>query len=454
MFSSLPKIFGLGTQASGAPPKTSIDVTPEAEIFPDAFEPSPINPNTTMPAALPPAERHHNQVKDSYARTVGLEQFLTYSVGGVLEGIGKFYQRTCQEPEKFQPYLTNPFARVMSDTLLTENMRQYLNSEDMAKTMAPLLGECGMFVGNLVKVMAGFWANRRYSALGKASQDNAILKKASDFNSLRNKLYITEKAAFTGGGLLAGAATLLSSHSGLDWLCQKATLFCGTDATEALPQIYDTASVASAAGAVGAMLLAQVAVLGASVASWKGNGDLIRKYLQNPSDLAVAREATKVTGLNLTKGTWAIATLGLFLYMSAVPEAMRHDELLEHLHIKNTPENKNLGDFYDLLVQSSWELPDYFIWTGFLLLVLPNLIMLGLDFKQIYQGGNKTPDPSNEITDRTYHSLGAVIDTLYIFGGYFTASLALQPVGAMLNGLGGALGSAQLWYKNKLNKTG
>jgi hypothetical protein len=251
---------------------------------------------------------------------------------------------------------------------------------------------------------------------------------------------------------LAGAATLFSSHSGIDWLCQKTTFFCGIDATEALPQIYDTASVASAAGAVGAMLLAQVAVLGASIASWKGNNELIRKYLKNPSDLAVAREAAKVTGLNLTKGTWSVATLGLFLYMTVLPETLRHAEVLEHLHIKNTPENENLGDFYDLLVQSSWELPDYFIWTGFLLLILPNTIMLGLDLKQIYQGGNKTSDASNEITDRTYHSLGAVIDSLYIFGGYFTASLALQPVGALFNGFGAALGSAQLWYKNKLNK--
>lgn len=237
---------------------------------------NPAHLNTSQPEYMSPRQ------KQQFQRTQTTEQLINYSAGGMVEGLGKFLQR-----EGRHRYLEHPLAKSMFTPFLTAMTRlaetttgHELDSEELEKVLQQF-GSWGMGAGNLIKVSSNIWALIQFKRMAKGSQDSQILKKISQGNSLRNIFYLAEKASFT----TAGALYMVGDN-------------------------YPS---------IAFMLLAQTAVLANAYISMKANGPVIRKFWNNPTDMDLFRDASKITGLNLAKGIWASATLGVVTYLTAVP---------------------------------------------------------------------------------------------------------------------------------------
>lgn len=350
------------------------------------------------PSQEPVSSEAQQAAKTRFALIQAMEQFSTYGVGGVVEGMGKFFQRDGRDR-----YFDNPAANWFFGPLhtLVQAIAEFLGLEVDVKA----LGSAGMSAGNLVKVGTNVLAWRNYRAMAR-SIDYDKIRKAAFGNSWRNACYLVEKGGFT----LAGACYATGN----------------TDV------------------AVAAMVVAQTAVLVNAATTLHGNREIITRNFHDPNHLRMARDAAKITAINGAKGLWALTTLGAFVY-AQLPDVAKAQLPL------NLPATGTADDNYHILVQANWELPPAMIAAGVIMMVVPPALSFALHTKHAIA----TPEQditNGARTDRVYHTLGATADVCNGVGGYYTAFLFWQPLGALFNGLGSLFSLAQDRRKAWLNR--
>ena len=347
--------------------------------------------------------------KDHFDRIQASEQFYSYSIGGVIEGLGKFLQRTDRARYFDHPVagpLFTPFFK-----LAEKSARIFLGNTaspaELHEFMDDKLGGIGIFLGISFKWASNLIAMLRYRKLAKINPDEKIIQQVSEGYSIRNICYLAEKISFSlAGGFFAAG--------------------------------HQPAAVVS-------MLLSQGCALVLAPVTLKANWQVIRDFAQNPQSLKLARDASKITGLNLSKGLWAGATLTKF--GSSL--------------IANPSEDFSPAYYYDLLVQNSWDLPTTAIIAGGCLMVVPNLLAMALDLSntvkapQINGNNGQIADstPESKKQRRRYYGLGTVADIFNAIGGAYTASLLWQPLGALFNGMGSLFSFLQSRYKTRHHLT-
>lgn len=364
-------------------------------------------------APLKPNQDQYKTVSASHKfdQIQSQEQLLAYGFGGLTEGLGKFLQRDGRER-----YLEHPLAKWIftpfynSATYLIQSLNDSeTSSEEIEEQLTSIIGGGGIFIGNSFKWLSNIISMVRYRRLAKESNDARAIKKASEGNSVRNMVYLTEKVTYS----LAGA-------------------------------LYATGQVELS---IGSMIVSQAAALSLAGISLKANSNIISSFWKNPHNLKMARDASKVTGINLAKGLWALSTLGVLTYVTVLPTSI-HDQI--NLGIGNKIPSQNLDDFYNILVQNSWELPWYMIGAGAIFMVAPSLLTFALNTKHAWKASpvnGETAEMDLENQDlniirkrRIYYMIGATSDVCNGIGGYYTASLFWQPLGAVFNAAG-SLGS-------------
>lgn len=380
-----------------------VSKTPERRFVPAWLTPPrPLNLVPTPPQMSPSAGNKQN-ARDRFALVQAVEQFCTYGVAGVLEGMGKFFQRSERDR-----YFDNPMANWFFGPLHASALAlaDALGVEPQAmEAFFKSIGSIGMSAGNALKVGTNAWAWGTYRKLAREVSYEKI-QKAAFGNSWRNVLYLIEKGGFT----LAGAS-------------------------------YAAGYVSPA---VAAMVVVQAAVLVNAATTLDGNKDIIAKYVRDPDNLRMARDAAKITALNSAKGLWALTTLGALAY-TQLPEEIKQEVPFA------LPECGSADATYHVLVQANWELPQIMILLGIAFMVLPPALSFALHTKHALIAPDK--DIANGArTDRTYHMLGATADVCNGIGGFYLASLFWHPLGAVFNGLGSLFSLAQDRRKAWLNR--
>ncbi|MBU0505444.1 MAG: hypothetical protein ABII18_12210 [bacterium] len=385
------------------------------------------------------------EAKEEFARTAVQEQVGVYSLGGMVEGVGKFLQRASMSPEKRDAYIEeHPIASVIFKPIhkgaewLAGVVNPEGSEESVLTNSLKQFGDLGASIGNWLKVGTQIWAARKYNKLSKQSNDAEIVSSAAKANSWRTRIYLIEKVA------LAGAAGL-----------------AGIECFElALP----------------VMALSQGLVMVAAGVSIKGNWPVIKQYKDSFKSLANARDMSKITGLYLAKAFWALATLAAYGYVNLPKGIQERTDLLSKFGFDLVPP-ENREQMYDLLMQSSWELPSYIIFTGGIFMVAPAAFSLAIHGTKMVQEANRVhkirvaarkhikkvengEDPLVETQEFPiakseknpglgFYVFGALADSCNIYGGWCTASLFWQPLGAIFNGVG-SLFSA--WQNRILGK--
>lgn len=391
--------------ATSVPTSTlhSVSQVPARRFLPSWLAPAKLSAPVLLPPSTPPDPSEKQVARDRFALTQSVEQFCTYGVGGVLEGMGKFFQRS-ERGRYFDNPMANWFFGPLNASALA--LAETLGIEPQAmEAFFKNIGSIGMSTGNFLKVGTNVWAWKTYRKLAREVSYDKI-QKAAFGNSWRNVLYLIEKGGFTFAG-----ASYATGHVSL---------------------------------AVAAMIAVQAAVLVNAVTTLGGNRDMIARYVRDPDNLRMARDAAKITALNSAKGLWALTTLGALVY-TQLPDEMRKEVPL------NLPEGGNADATYHLLVQANWELPQIMIFLGIAFMVLPSALSFGLHAKHAIIAPEQ--DITNGArTDRTYHMLGATADVCNGIGGFYLASLFWHPLGAVFNGLGSSFSLAQDRRKAWLNR--
>lgn len=367
----------------------------------------------TTPGALMPGINSHPPTPESiFERIQSREQLSNYSVGGTIEGVGKFLQRTDRWRYFEHPVAAPLFTPVQA--LAKWGARLYLgpdvSNEEMDLFLNKIIGGAGIYVGNFIKVASNLIAMKQFRKLAQNSNNAKIIKKASEGNSARNICYLTEKCTL-------GASALLYKFG------------------------FEQAAVAS-------LLVSQTATIILAPVTIKGNWGIIKTFSTN---LKSARDACKILCLNVTKGIWASSTLGLFGLIHLAPESVKQNVLSDTL-LKQISDALGTGGSYNFLMQNSWELPSAAIVIGAILTVTPPAIALAINTTGVIQAGKiakakpeVTPEISNKM--RLDSAMGAAADVFNMIGGYYTASLLWQPLGAMFNGVGSLISFVQSRYK-------
>lgn len=354
--------------------------------------------------------------EDHFDRIQATEQMMTYSAGGWLEGLGKFLQRTDRDRYFDHPIASpifTPFFSAMKFCAEAIVGKDNIAVEIFLKNK---IGNAGFSVGNFLKMASSLYARHRYHKLARVSKNEKIIQKASEGNSTRNICYLAEKASFFIAGQLFAFG-------------------------------HEHAAVAT-------MFFSQLATLALVPITLKANWNLIGNFRKNPRDLKVARDASKITFLNLTKGLWSVSTLGLFSYLCFRPASALSAGASDTSR-SNLPSAK---DLYDILMQNSWELPPALIIAGGILMITPGLIAMTLDARNIAKapainGNGETPHadttPETITKRKIYYGFATTADFFNVIGGFYTASLLFQPLGAIFNGAGSLISYFQSRYKTK-----
>lgn len=368
-----------------------------------------------QPSPIPPTHPVKNTPENRYERIQATEQMIMYTPGGITEGLGKFLQKSARDQYFEHPVASlifTPFysaARFCSKMVLGKNA----SDEEISMFLDDTIGGSLVSVGNAIKSGANIFALLKYKKLAKLSHNEKITKKAAEVSSIRNMIYLSEKLSMT----LAGGLFARGHHE----------------------------------SAVMAMLLSQSLIVALAPITIKANWGKIKNFKTN---LKAARDASKHLFLNLTKGVWATATLGLFAYLGLGSSASKA-KVLESLGMPDLPAANSARDFFDILIQNTWELPTCMIVTGAVLLVAPPALTLALNVKGFVKpssiNSKNTQEFSRDLirTKRVDAGMGAFVDVLNMIGGYYTASLIWQPLGAIFNGTGSLVSFMQSRYRTK-----
>lgn len=359
------------------------------------------------------------EADDKFNHNTILEHVGMYTVGGLVEGAGKALQR-----EGFTTrFLDHPVAGPIFKPL-------YLGARSIiearrdgpveGKELDAALKEMGKSiagVGNWIKVGVNVIIGAMNLFLArKAGVASAKLQtSAAKFASIKNVAYITEKTTMALGFSLAAAHHMNAAIAVLG-INQVAIL------------VASGMAIASNMPTIRRGIIPWLPIIGDKA---KQSDDTLRK----------ARDCLKGVSVYAAKTIWAACTLWRFGAQNATP--LISDGTL-------IPQEQN----FDILAQNNWELPVVGNAVG---LILMTGVPMAFGAYHLYHAGKvafgkREQDAQAGVANSlSYYLHGAAADALGALGGYWTAFLYWQPLGAVPLGFGSIF---QLLQSRAARKTG
>lgn len=391
-------------------------------------------------ATTPPAQiQKRKQGSAAFEAALAAEKSLCLGLGGGFDSLGLIAQRLGGGKEAFlEFYEHNPVGRFFanftgagSGAPIAENigaMLRHMNetlgidADFFNHYIAPLF-EGGSFeeiknnldvremftrkgnfivsAGTLYKIIMNLVMAKVYRRIATLSEDPK-LKQALNGNSLRGASYAFEKS----GLFFAGITYNYMDGWAYDGILDNVVL----------------ASLCMGANHIGKL------IGGAAVVY--GNSRFIWENLDCCDQLAHVKEMASNLTITLSKALKSAYTLGFMAWMAT---------------LNGIGDNKAL---YGMLTQSTFDMPEWLVWTTQVSLAMPHAVglildtgylmgvdlprhMLSLaDFLRGKKDRNKTTaDAMPQEIDKTYHAIGAAVSMTGLAGAYYMASMVSDPVG-------------------------
>lgn len=358
------------------------------------------------------------------------DHLVSYFLGGITEGLAKFFQRDDKEK-----YLENPVAGAIfkpvhraAQFIAHQRVGTNASPEKVSHYMAEVLGGNGIVVGNMLKFSAALFTAYSYYKLGKSSHETAIIEKARKALSAGKMVYLAEKLTLIGAGALCAS------------------------------QNYGWASLV--------LLTSWMTTLGLAGISAKLFIPLLKDISKDPIKLKNNRDTLKSTSLNLVKGGWAASALGMSAFLLVNRDQPQNCiRVLNTLGIHQVPSVETLHELYKTLFLRSWELP---LWVNLLsaaFMITPALTALYFDTLNFLKAqpvhiistapqsdtnSKKTPeDKTLTKCRRRYHAASMFADICNATSGFYLSFFLWYSLGSIFFGVGALTTYAQYRMKKK-----